>query len=284
LVRSLGNTLLREVRRYRPDYVWIDQGILFPAKTLITVKEIHPCLLVHFTPDSLNAPGMGLRLFRNALPEYDVCFAIFRKDELDKYNKLGAKKVFFLLKGYDPQIHRPVKLSVERDDRFFGDIVFVGQYMSYRAKLIENLVKKINCRIHLYGRGWTQGPTGSTLGPLERGWVYGDDYAKAISGAKIALCFLNREAGDEYTSRSFEIPACGTMMLAERTEAHLSLYEEDREAVYFETAEELLDKVRYYLAHDETRRRIAEAGYRRATGSGYTWRDRMAECLRLLKK
>jgi spore maturation protein CgeB len=74
------------------------------------------------------------------------------------------------------------------------------------------------------------------------------------------------------------------MMLAERTEAHLSLYEEDREAVYFETAEELLDKVRYYLAHDETRRRIAEAGYRRATGSGYTWRDRMAECLRLLKK
>lgn len=155
--------------------------------------------------------------------------------------------------------------------------------MSYRAQLIEYMRKKVDCKIHLYGRGWANGPTGQTLGSLERGWLYGNDYAKAISGAKIALCFLNREVGDEFTVRSFEIPACGTMMLAERTKAHQMLFEEDIEAAYFETAEELLYKVQYYLVHDEMRKRIAEAGYRRALTSGYSWRERMAECLKKIK-
>lgn len=282
LVRSMGDALLREVKRYRPDCVWVDGGILFFPKILEAVKETHSCLLIHYTPDSLNSPGMGSPLFRKALSMYDVCFTT-KKRELESYKKLGSKRVFFCWQGYDSSIHRPFKLSAEEHEKFCSDVVFVGQYMKYRAQLIEYLVKKVDCKIHLYGRGWNQGPTGQTLGTLERGWIYGDDYAKVISGAKIALCFLNKKVGDEYTTRSFEIPACGTMMLAERTKTHILLFEENREAVYFETAEELLDKVQYYLAHDEIRKCIAEAGYRKAASSGYTWRERMAECLKLIK-
>lgn len=281
LVRSIGDALLREVKRYRPDCVWIDQGILFPSKILDAIKKIHSCVLVHYTPDSLNSPGMGNRLFRQALSKYDVCFTN-KKCELENYKKLGSKQVFYSWQGYDPSIHRPLELSAEEHEKFCSDVVFVGQYMTARAQFIEYIEKNINCRIKLYGRGWANGPTGHTLGSLEQGWVYGDDYAKAVSGAKIALCFLNREVKDEYTSRSFEIPACGTMMLAERTKVHQSLFEEDKEAVYFETAEELLDKVKYYLAHDDIRKRIADAGYRKIISSRYSWLDRMADCLKII--
>ena len=80
--------------------------------------------------------------------------------------------------------------------------------------------------------------------------------------------------------RSFEIPACGAFMLAERTEEHLALFREDEEAVFFGTPEEMLDKVRYYLAHDEIRRRIAEAGHARVTAGGHTYLDRLREIVR----
>lgn len=103
LVRSIGDALLREVKRYRPDCIWIDQGILFSSKILDAVKEIHSCLLIHYTPDSLCAPGMRNRLFRQALSKYDVCFTT-KKDELGSYKKLGTKRVFFF-HGRDT-IHR----------------------------------------------------------------------------------------------------------------------------------------------------------------------------------
>jgi glycosyltransferase involved in cell wall biosynthesis len=153
--------------------------------------------------------------------------------------------------------------------------------MEARARSLCQLLNKVPCKLNLYGRKWEKGDTGAILGPYQRGWVYGDGYAKALCGAKIGLCFLNREVGDLYTTRTFEIPACGVFMLAERTDLHKELFAEDREAAYFDSDEELVDKVRFYLSHEVMRRRIAEAGYHKV--KEYTWKARMRECVAVLK-
>jgi spore maturation protein CgeB len=76
--------------------------------------------------------------------------------------------------------------------------------------------------------------------------------------------------------RTFEVPACGSFMLAERSEEQRAMFVEDREAVFFSNTEELCDKVRYYLAHDDLRRRIAQAGFDRVTSGRNTYRDRLS--------
>jgi spore maturation protein CgeB len=51
-------------------------------------------------------------------------------------------------------------------------------------------------------------------------------------------------------------------------------FEEDKEAVYFSSHEELVDKLRFYLAHENRRRKIAEAGFQRCIQSGARYVDR----------
>ncbi len=73
-------------------------------------------------------------------------------------------------------------------------------------------------------------------------------------------------------------------MLAERTDEHRAVFREGEEAAFFSTPEELLDKVRYYLAHDEIRQRIARAGHARVTTGGHTYRDRLREIVQAAQR
>ena len=80
-----------------------------------------------------------------------------------------------------------------------------------------------------------------------------------------------------------EIPASGGFMLAERTDEHRALFEEGHEAVYFSTNEELLEKCRYYLAHDAERDAIARAGRQRCIDSDYSNEGMIRKCLNIVK-
>ena len=101
----------------------------------------------------------------------------------------------------------------------------------------------------------------------------------ALSGAKIAPCLVRRANRDGHVMRSFEVPACCTFMLAERTEEHLELFEEGKEAAYFSSPEQLVEKVRYYLTQEKERKRMAEAAYRKVTSGKHTYKDRLENIL-----
>ena len=109
--------------------------------------------------------------------------------------------------------------------------------------------------------------------------VYGDEYAWALSGARINIGFLRQVCPDQHTTRTFEIPACASLMIADRTDEHQMFFEEGREADFFSSEEELLDKVRFYVENEAIREQIALRGYQRCLASGYTYKARLAAAL-----
>jgi spore maturation protein CgeB len=68
---------------------------------------------------------------------------------------------------------------------------------------------------------------------------------------------------EQIKGRNFEVPGCGGFMLTGRAENIEQYYEPGRELVLFDGADDLRQKVRYYLDHPDERDEIAIAGYER---------------------
>ncbi|MDP3719095.1 MAG: glycosyltransferase [Acidobacteriota bacterium] len=76
--------------------------------------------------------------------------------------------------------------------------------------------------------------------------------------------------------RDFEGPMSRTCYLTGHSDEITAFYDVGREIDTYRAAEELTDKVRYYLAHPPAAEALREAGYRRAL-CDHTWRRRFEE-------
>ena len=276
--------ILQEVKKRDFDVLWIDKGLAISPSTLNQARILSPNLMVvGYTPDDIKAKHHRTKWFLKSLPYYHIFF-IPRMVSVNDLIDLGCPKVIFIDKAYDPHTHRPMQLSLEEKAKFGGPVGFIGSYEEQRAESIYYLAQH-GVPVGIWGNGWDSNckfthPKIVIKGPS----IYGDDYARAICSFDIVLGFLRKANRDLQTSRSFEIPACGAFMLAERTEDHLRLFEEGKEAEFFEKNEELLQKVRYYLSHEAERNQIAKAGRERCLRSGYSYHERGKEILNIINK
>ena len=109
--------------------------------------------------------------------------------------------------------------------------------------------------------------------------VWENEYADVVQSSCINLGFLRKINRDQQTTRSVEIPACGSFLLAERTDEHELLFKEGIEAEYFSSDLELIEKIKYFLLNVERRECIAQAGYNKSLEYGYSYEARFNRLL-----
>lgn len=260
--------------------VWVDKGLWLYPETLAWLRDRLGATLVHYTPDpQLVFQPWKLGHFVAAIPLYDVLFTT-KPFEVDAYRQRGARLLHLVHQSYDDQRIGPRELTAEQRARLGAEVSFIGQYTPHYARLLQVAVGT-GARTRLWGPNWRRRlwRLPALRDCFAGDGVWGDDYVLALNAADIALCFLSKRYPETTTTRTFEIPGCGTFMLAERTDAHRALFEEDREAAFFGSDAELADKLRHYLRHPDERRRIAAAGLARSRRSGYGDRARMAALL-----
>jgi spore maturation protein CgeB len=274
------NQRILDLVRTRPvDVLWLDKALAIQARTLRRVKAMQPsCSILGYSPDDMNGRHNQTGQFLRSLPWYDFYFTT-KTYGVSELLALGCPRAYFVPNAYDPHTHRPMPLTAERKRQIGGPVGFIGTFEAERAQSILFLASQ-GIDVRVYGDGKWDALRGKYPNlRIEGHAVYGNHYAEAICAFDINLCFLRRLNRDRQTQRSVEIPACGAFMLAERTEEHLDLFKEGVEAEFFSSDQELLDKVRYYLAHPDERMRIAAAGRRRCLESGYSYADRIQSML-----
>jgi len=92
--------------------------------------------------------------------------------------------------------------------------------------------------------------------------VFFEDKARLTSSMKI---MVNVSLSNDVNLRVFETLACGALLITDRLYDNglEELFEDGKHLVTFETEDELLAKIRYYLSHDAERTAIARAGQER---------------------
>jgi len=261
------------------DILWIDAPRLISAETLIKIKRINPNIfIIAFIMDNpFPSQGSNWKRFQKAIPFYDLHFVI-RNDDIQKLKNKRAKHILRFHKGYDPKYHRPLL-----NEKKIYDVFFAGRWEKKREADLAYLIKNgISVTVagsndwKRKGRFWKL-----IKNSFIEGGLYGHDYAKALNSSKIAICFYSSWNRDKENSRMYEITACETFILAESNDENTTVFEQGKEAEFFSSSEELLQKVSFYLNNKQQRKRIANAGRQRCLNSKYCYRDRIKNMLEI---
>jgi len=272
--------LRNRVRQSPPHLLWIEKGNMIHPATLRYIRATAPATVIaSYSDDDMFNPLNRTRSYAASLKYYDIVFTTksYNADP-SELPALGARRCLVVDKAYDPKQHFPIKLTDQDITTFGADVGFVGSFAPERAEVVEYLAAN-GIPVRVWGNGWTNYAAQSSNLRIEGRPLVNTTadlaFTKGICATRINLGFLRKINRDLQTDRSIEIPACGGFMLAERSGEHERLFEDGKEAVFFDSNEDLLAKIRYYMDHKKARRAIGLAGRARCETGDYSHAKRM---------
>ncbi len=266
-IAEFNLAIRKKIEVFKPDIMFVYKGAFVAPGTLQFALD-KGCKLSLFYPDvSMTAHG---NFIPACIPMYHIIFTTKTFGITDMQQKFGVKNAHFIPHGFDPEIHRKLKISEEDKMNFGCDASFIGTYSPKKEQWLTTLKKKYpEIDLKIWGDQWFKATTPEIKPCIQYTAVLGDLYAIAIQCSKINLGILSEQvtgssSGDKITSRTFHIPGSSGFLLHERNEESVTYFKENEEAGFFSDAEEMADKVKYFLGNDTLRQKVQEAGYIRA--------------------
>ena len=232
----------------KPDlYLWIDPAGRYFPPSIENLPIPTACYLI----------DVHLGTWRQEVARFFDAVFIAQKDYLEAFRRaVGHPQVYWLPLAAAADVHRQHDLPRIYDVGFVGNIA-AAHRRTARARRLKLLTERFHTND--FYRSYS---------PEEVGQVY----------SQSRIVFNTSIAGD-VTMRVFEGSACGAMVLTDSVANGLDeLFAIGREIVTYSDDNDLLDKVAYYLAHEEERKAIAQAGHER-TLQEHTYQHRMQKIL-----
>ncbi len=280
LGREKGNAALLElVRREKPDFFF---AFLF-------TDELLPGTLDEIKKLTISAAWLSDDHWRfdnyskHYAPHFTWIVTTYSK-AVKRYKKLGINRVILSQWAANTKLYVPAVDRLIASDR--PDVCFVGGWSKPRQRIVDAL-QKAGIKVSTFGGGWPGGrvsndqmirlfsiskinlglnpPPGffnkNSLGRL----LYKRSMDKIVfdwQPLNNFRCWLNRGV-PQIKARHFEIPACHGFLMTGPADNLEDYLQPGKEAVIYYTIPDMIEKIKYYLAHDAKREEIAKAGYER---------------------
>lgn len=214
------------------------------------------------------------------------------QDALSRYSACGLTNVIKSQWGANHTLYKPTPGEMQYD------VTFVGQPYGIRGQAIEAL-KRADIRVNVWGNGWPAGKLDQDdmIRVFSRSRI-NLNFADASTSErtlleKIAVSHRIRTMRDkpglwrlwdlsqrlarwdkpriqrkktpprQIKGRVFEAPVCGGFLLTQPAENLHDYLKPGRDCATFETVDDLVQQVRYYLHNEDERSAIANQGYQR---------------------
>ncbi|EKD44106.1 MAG: hypothetical protein ACD_71C00236G0006 [uncultured bacterium (gcode 4)] len=236
------------------------------------------CIIASYIVDD-DVEEVANRISRPYVRNFDwaFCWSVYFKwDEIlmkDKYIEWWAKSSDFI----------PLWLYVNKYDEdnspdFINrdiDLLYVWWIYFKKVLKIMKLKKHFWDRMKIYWRWWngsTNVPKTLILKALK--WYYDVGDIEELPSDKFVEIYRRTKIGfnihQEYwptNMRTYELPANWAMLICDNWKWLNELFAVWKEAVSYEDIDEAIRKIEYYLENDEERRKIAEAGHKKAVNN-----------------
>ena len=145
-----------------------------------------------------------------------------------------------------------------------------------RTQLIRQIGEKYPVKLYTKDKEFTA-PGVTCMGQID----YYDAMPYVFKCSDINLNITLRSIQRGIPLRAMDIMGCGGFLLTNYQEDLLQFFTPGEDFVYYESHQDLLDRIGYYLKHEDERRRIAESAHRKVAAD-HTYDIRIRQMLEIV--
>ncbi|UQZ33228.1 spore maturation protein cgeB [Paenibacillus sp. PK3_47] len=285
-VTDVHQNLVEQAAVQRPDLILVLDGLDLSTEKIAELRSKGFKTAIWLTDDPYYTDYT-----MKIVVHYDYVFTLERNC-VEVYRSLGCAQVHYLPFAAHREHYRPVTGR----SQIIRDVSFIGSAYWNRVSFFRNIMPELmSYNTVINGIWWDRLPEAPLYGDrIEVGkWMSPQETAVTYSGSKIVIN-LHRAHVDEVENnnalsipavspnpRTFEIAAAGTLQLSDAREDMGTFYKIGEEIDTFSTPLELMEKVRYYLTHEEERREMALRAFER-TLKDHTYTKRLNQLLTVI--
>lgn len=229
------------------------------------------------------------RLFtywRAFAPHYDFFFVIQKEPFLSELSAAGVANACYLPLAALPELHKP-GVPDSTDQRTFGsDLSFLGAGYPNRRLAFRRLLP---FDFKIWGTEWGDDPLLREQVQRQGARISSEDAVKIYNASKINLNLHSSvqikelvTGGDFVNPRTFELAACGAFQLVDKRGLMPELFAADDLAT-FESLDELVEKIQYFLDHPAERQAYAQRARERVLRE-HSYEKRMQSLLEFVAR
>jgi len=258
--------LLERVRDWKPELVLALRAETISPDTWRCIKKTS--VLANWCQD--DPFQWGAQIPEPRVFDY---FFVFDPFYIPLLRDAGARNVDFLPCAADADVYRPLSLSSAEREVLGSDLCFVGTWYQCRQVILESLLE---FNLAIWGSSWKL-PLMRPWNPLRRayrGRACGHEVVKIYNAARIVLNIHHPQSRSAMNMRTYEACAAGAFQLVDDKAELRSQFAVGEDIVAYRDVQDLKRLARYYLAHPDEARHIAQSGRRRVLAE-HTYVHRM---------
>lgn len=262
--------LLRQVEDFKPDVVYVQGTNILTLALLHKIKRITKLLVAQTAaPEAYDKNRLAVfDLIISALPYF-----------VRSFRQLGLSSEYLGIGFEASLLSRKFKAIPKYKS------VFIGSYSNNHSQgnqVLEYVAQKTSTEF--WGYKTASLALNSPILKKFHGPVWGIDMYNILHNSQISLNrHINIAKQYAVNMRLYEATGMGTMLITDAKKNLDSVFSVGKEVEAYNTKQDLVDKINYYLNHQAKRESIAKAGQKR-TLANYTYAIRMQELTTILNK
>ncbi len=250
--KTNAGKMLAKTEKFKPDMIFCSRTRAL-CRQMEIIKDKYPNILkMAWNVDKRDHARYFHKQLLKFFSHLDILYTI-AAGNITQYKQVlpDAVDIKHLQQGCDPITHKKEQLTKQDHKKYDCDVMFAGRIAGRRDRTI--LMKYIR----------DQGLNLKTYGLDRKNYVIDSLQNKANLCSTVVLghnCWP--KISTSMSVRDYKVMASGGFLLTEYCPGIENWFKIGEECEIYKTKEECVTKIKYYMAHEEERKKIAEAGYK----------------------